>query len=57
MHRLWRDLDQNGIVLAFCTGRHLPSIERFYEQQRTDRRAHACITMVVTEIWVHTGDG
>lgn len=57
MHRLWRDLDEHGITLAFSTGRHLPSIEAFYEEQQTSRRAEACITMVGTEIWLHAGDG
>jgi sucrose-6F-phosphate phosphohydrolase len=57
MHRLWRDLDERGITLAFSTGRHLPSIEAFYQEQQTGRRAEACITMVGTEIWIHAGDG
>lgn len=57
MHRLWRDLDERGITIAFSTGRHLPSIEAFYVEQQTSRRARACICMVGTELWLLTGDG
>lgn len=57
MHRLWRDLDERGISVAFSTGRHLPSIEAFYAEQHTDRRARACVCMVGTEIWVLTDNG
>jgi sucrose-6F-phosphate phosphohydrolase len=51
MYRLWRDLDEAGITVAFSTGRHLPSIRAFYEEHGTARRARACVCMVGTEIW------
>lgn len=51
MHSLWADLDRAGITTVFCTGRHLPSIQDFYAEQKTSRRAAACICMVGTEIW------
>lgn len=57
MHTLWRDLEEHGITVAFSTGRHLPSIEAFYEEQQTSRRAQACVTMVGTEVWLLAGDG
>ncbi len=57
MHRLWRDLDEQGITVAFSTGRHLPSIEAFYAEQQTSRRAHACVCMVGTEIWLFAENG
>lgn len=56
MSTLWRDLEAEGIVIVFATGRHLASIERFYEDEGTARRAAACICMVGTEIW-HFDDG
>lgn len=55
MHRLWSDLDEKGIAVAFSTGRHLPSIQAFYAESDTDRRADACVCMVGTEIW-HLND-
>jgi len=57
MNGLWADLERAGIRLAFSTGRHLPSIEAFYAEAATDRRADACICMVGTEIWVLGPDG
>lgn len=56
MHRLWRQADDAGIIVAFSTGRHLPSIEAFYTESGTDRRAAACVCMVGTEIW-HASNG
>lgn len=56
MRDLWSELDARGITVAFSTGRHLPSIETFYDEHGTDRRAEACICMVGTEIWLR-GDG
>ncbi len=57
MEELWRDVEREGILLAFSTGRHLPSIEEFYARAGTQRRAHACVCMVGTEIWHRRGDG
>lgn len=57
MRSLWEDLDHADVVVAFSTGRHLPSIEQFYRETGTPRRADACICMVGTEIWHRTSDG
>jgi sucrose-6F-phosphate phosphohydrolase len=57
MDRLWRRADDAGISVAFSTGRHLPSIESFYAESGTGRRATACVCMVGTEIWHVSGDG
>lgn len=54
MNDLWADLEQAGITVAFSTGRHLPSIQAFYADAKTPRRAQACVCMVGTEIW-HLG--
>lgn len=56
MAELWRDLEASGITVAFSTGRHLASIREFYREHDTERRAHACVCMVGTEIW-HRTDG
>jgi len=56
MADLWRDIENNGILLAFSTGRHLPSIEEFYTRAGTERRANACVCNVGTEIWHRSGD-
>lgn len=56
MHRLWQQVDDAGITVAFSTGRHLPSIEAFYAECGTRRRATACVCMVGTEIW-HASNG
>ena len=55
MHELWADLAAAGIAVAFSTGRHLPSIEAFYAEHDTPRRADACVCMVGTEIWTRNG--
>lgn len=52
MHELWADLEDEGIFVAFSTGRHLPSIEEFYAEHDARRRAGACVCMVGTEIWL-----
>ena len=57
MMSLWAELDAAGVILAFSTGRHLPSIERFYAEVGTDRRARACVCLVGTEIWVAGAGG
>ena len=49
MHELWRELEESGIVVAFSTGRHLPSIQAFYADSGTTRKAGACICMVGAE--------
>jgi sucrose-6F-phosphate phosphohydrolase len=54
---LWRSLDEAGVLVVFSTGRHLPSIERFYREVGTDRRAAGCVTMVGTEIWLRRHGG
>lgn len=51
MNQLWADLEDAGVLVAFSTGRHLPSIEAFYAEHQTSRRADACVCMVGTEIW------
>jgi sucrose-6F-phosphate phosphohydrolase len=56
MHRLWQRAEEAGIIVVFSTGRHLPSIEAFYVESGTDRRAAACVCMVGTEIW-HASNG
>jgi sucrose-phosphate synthase len=57
METLWADLESTGVFIAFSTGRHLPSIESFYAEVGTPRRADACVTMVGTEIWHRSGAG
>lgn len=57
MHRLWQRVDDAGITVAFSTGRHLPSIEAFYAESGTNRRATACVCMVGTEIWYASDTG
>ncbi len=52
MEGLWAALDSAGIVLAFSTGRHLPSIQAFYGAHHATRRAAACVCMVGTEVWL-----
>ena len=52
MGELWDAIDAAGIALAFSTGRHLPSIQAFYDEHHEPRRAAACVCMVGTEVWV-----
>lgn len=52
MHALWADLENEAILVAFSTGRHLPSIQDFYAEHDLSRRADACVCMVGTEIWL-----
>ncbi len=54
---LWRDLELEGILVVFSTGRHLSSVEDLYAAVDTTRRAHACVCMVGTEIWHRSADG
>ncbi len=57
MIALWEELEREGILVAFSTGRHLRSIEAFYAGVGTTKRACACICMVGTEIWHLAADG
>ncbi len=57
MEQLWREMDDAGILVVFSTGRHLASIEGFYREVGTSRRAAACVAMVGTEIWHLQDDG
>ena len=57
MWRLWEQLEQQLIVVAFSTGRHLASIEAFYAEHETERRADACLCMVGTEVYLGEGGG
>lgn len=50
MFSLWDDLVTRGIVVGFSTGRHLKSIQSFYQEKNTERRADVCICMVGTDI-------
>jgi len=57
MVTLWDQLRARGIILAFSTGRHLRSIQDFYEAKHgavslpESQRADACICMVGTDIY------
>jgi sucrose phosphatase-like protein len=51
MLALWDVLRrQQDIVVAFSTGRHLPSIQAFYAEKEFPGRADVCICMVGTDI-------
>ncbi len=50
MFELWDLVEKNQIPLVFSTGRHLRSIENFYTEKNTDRRAAVCVCMVGTDI-------
>lgn len=55
MLALWDTLRRHeDIVVAFSTGRHLPSIEAFYIEKAFSGRADACICMVGTDIYFRT---
>ena len=60
MLRLWDVLRARKIIVAFSTGRHLPSIEDFYaEKQRNANlpetwRSEASVCMVGTDIYFRT---
>lgn len=56
MHALWERLADNGIVVAFSTGRHLKSIHDFYDERRVARRADVCICMVGTDVHFRSND-
>lgn len=56
MYQLWEQLDREEIFLAFSTGRHLASIESFYAEHASERRAGACLCMVGTEIYLLDSD-
>jgi sucrose phosphatase-like protein len=50
MCSLWEDLERAGILVGFSTGRHLKSIQDFYDDKRATRRAGVCICMVGTDV-------
>lgn len=56
MNALWAELEREEILVAFSTGRHLPSIQDFYIEHGVDRRADVCVCMVGTEIWLRHDD-
>lgn len=56
MLRLWDACDANKITLAFSTGRHLKSIQDFYDEKNIGRRADLCVCMVGTDIWLRRED-
>lgn len=57
MHTLWARLESEDIGLLFATGRHLASIEAFYEAEKLDRRTRFCVCMVGTAIYERKGSG
>jgi sucrose-6F-phosphate phosphohydrolase len=57
MVALWEALAAANVTVAFSTGRHLKSIQDFYEEKGLERRAAACVCMVGTDIWVRGVDG
>jgi sucrose-phosphate synthase len=56
MVTLWERLLDRDVLVAFSTGRHLPSITNFYEEKHVPYRADYCICMVGTDIHFRTGD-
>jgi len=57
MLSLWEEVIRAGILVAFATGRHMPSIERLYAEIDMPFRADACACMVGTEVWILEGAG
>ena len=57
MNALWDDLAMQGILVAFSTGRHLESIQDFYEEHHVARRADVCVCMVGTDVHFRNGHG
>jgi len=51
MFALWDQVAGREIPLAFSTGRHLKSIQSFYDEKQAKRRADVCVCMVGTDIW------
>ena len=51
MVSLWDELQRQRVLMAFCTGRHLKSIQNFYDEKQLLRRANVCICMVGTDIY------
>ncbi len=51
MFELWQQLQRQGILLGFSTGRHLASIEDFYQEKQARSRADFCICMVGTDVY------
>jgi sucrose phosphatase-like protein len=56
MFDLWEALQSHGIIVAFSTGRHLRSIQDFYDRKQTMRRADVCVCMVGTDIYFRPGE-
>ncbi|UCG32420.1 MAG: HAD-IIB family hydrolase [Phycisphaerales bacterium] len=57
MVSVWDALRAKGVLIAFSTGRHLRSIQDFYEEKRLTRRADVCICMVGTDIYFRQDGG
>ncbi len=55
MVNLWEQLQAKDIIVAFSTGRHLESIERFYAEKCLGQRADVCVCMVGTDIYFREG--
>lgn len=56
MFSLWEALQSHGILVAFSTGRHLQSIQDFYDGKQTMRRADVCVCMVGTDVYFRRGE-
>lgn len=56
MRKLYGEVRDQQITLAFSTGRHLRSIEDFYAERQFEGRADACICMVGTDIYLRRGE-
>jgi len=50
MYELLDIIDRNNILLVFGTGRHLPSVMKFIDEERI-RKPDACICLVGTEVY------
>lgn len=50
MYELLDIIDRNNVILAFCTGRHLPSVMKFIDEKGI-RKPDVCNCLVGTEIY------
>ena len=50
MYELLDIIDRNNILLAFSTGRHLPSVKKFINEKRI-QKPDVCICLVGTEVY------
>jgi len=57
MVSLWDDLFRSGVMVSFSTGRHLKSIDEFYNQKGLLRRADICVCMVGTDVYFRNNGG